>query len=78
MSGTSLKLYRDTTDKKLHQQSISVNVDTSLPVRIGRDTTTTRFYQNLISDVRLYKGKALSATEVKNNYNAGLSAHTNN
>ena len=50
------------------------NTSTNL---IGRDTLTTRFYKNLISDVRLYKGKALSATEVENNYNAGLSAHRN-
>ena len=74
--GTRLKTYRDTTIKS---SSIiaSVNVDTSLPVRIGRDTTTTRFYQNLISDVRLYD-RALTSDEVENNYNAGLSAHTNN
>jgi hypothetical protein len=44
---------------------------------IGRDTLTSRFYKNLISDVRLYKGKGLSAEEVENNYNAGLSAHRN-
>jgi hypothetical protein len=73
--GTSLKTYRDTTIKS-SSTIASVNVDTSLPVRIGRDTTTTRFYQNLISDVRLYD-RALSSTEVENNYNAGLSAHTN-
>lgn len=74
--GTILKTYRDTTIKS-SSTIASVNVDTSLPVRIGRDTNSNRFYQNLISDVRLYKGKALSATEVENNYNAGLSAHTN-
>ena len=74
--GTTLKLYRDTSLKS-SSTIISVDVDTSLPVRIGRDTLTTRFYQNLISDVRLYKGKALTSTEVENNYNAGLSAHTN-
>ena len=44
--------------------------------KIGRDLQTTRFYKNLISDVRLYD-RALSSNEVKNNYNAGLSAHTN-
>ena len=53
------------------------SVTNSNTKQIGRDTQTTRFYQNLISDVRLYKGKALSADEVENNYNAGLSAHTN-
>ena len=74
--GTSLKTYRDTTIKSSSTEA-SVNVDTSLPVRIGRDTNSDRFYQNLISDVRLYKGKALTSDEVENNYNAGLSAHTN-
>lgn len=44
---------------------------------IGRDTLMSRFYKNLISDVRLYDAE-LSATEIENNYNAGLSAHTNN
>ena len=73
--GTSLKTYRDTTIKS-SSTIASVNVDTSLPVRIGRDTNSDRFYQNLISDVRLYS-VALSADEVENNYNAGLSAHTN-
>ena len=74
--GTSLKTYRDTSLKS-SSTIISVDVDTSLPVKIGRDSKSDRFYQNLISDVRLYKGKALSSTEIENNYNAGLSAHTN-
>jgi len=73
--GTTLNLYRDTAIKS-SSTIASVDVDTSLPVRIGRDTTTNRFYQNLISDVRLYD-RALSSDEVENNYNAGLSAHTN-
>ena len=73
--GTSLKTYRDTTIKS-SSTIASVNVDTSLPVRIGRDTNSDRFYQNLISDVRLYD-RALTSDEVENNYNAGLSAHTN-
>ena len=53
------------------------SVTNSNTKQIGRDTNLTRFYQNLISDVRLYDAE-LSATEVENNYNAGLSAHTNN
>ena len=73
-SGTTLKTYLDKSDTT--NTKSSVNVNTSLPVRIGRDTNSDRFYQNLISDVRLYD-RALSATEVENNYNAGLSAHTN-
>ena len=74
-SGTTLKTYLDKSDTS--NTILSVDVDTSLPVRIGGDTNSDRFYQNLISDVRLYKGKALTLNEVVNNYNAGLSAHTN-
>jgi len=61
------------TDTETNQGNIT-NSDTKL---IGRDTGTSRFYKNLISDVRLYDAE-LSATEIENNYNAGLSAHTNN
>lgn len=60
------------TDTETNQGNIT-NSDTKL---IGRDTGTSRFYKNLISDVRLYDAE-LSATEIENNYNAGLSAHTN-
>ena len=73
-SGTTLKTYLDKSDTS--NTILSVDVDTSLPVRIGRDTNSNRFYQNLISDVRLYD-RALTSNEVQNNYNAGLSAHTN-
>jgi len=60
------------TDTETNQGNIT-NSDAKL---IGRDTGTSRFYKNLISDVRLYD-RALSVDEVENNYNAGLSAHTN-
>ena len=59
-------------------ETTSASITNTSTKLIGRDTLTTRFYKNLISDVRLYKGKALSASEIENNYNAGLSAHTNN
>ena len=58
-------------------ETTSASITNTSTKLIGRDSLTTRFYKNLISDVRLYKGKALSATEIENNYNAGLSAHTN-
>ena len=51
-------------------------VNNTLDLLVGRDTQTNRFYKERISDVRLY-GAALSSTEIENNYNAGLSAHTN-
>ena len=55
----------------------SANVSNSLSKQIGRDSSSVRHYNDLISDVRVYS-KALSSNEVENNYNAGLSAHTNN
>jgi len=51
----------------------------SLPKRVGQDgqTSLNRNYENLISDLRIYKNKELTSDEIENNYNAGLSAHTN-
>jgi hypothetical protein len=44
---------------------------------IGRDSNTSnRFYSNLINGVRIYNVE-LTADQVKQNYNAGTSAHTN-
>ena len=51
-------------------------VTNSFDKTIGRDAHPSRYYNNIISDVRVYS-QALSADEVENNYNAGLSAHTN-
>ena len=51
-------------------------VNNTSDLLVGRDTQVNRFYKERISDVRLY-GAPLSADEVENNYNAGLSAHTN-
>ena len=51
-------------------------VTNSFDKTVGYDTHSSRYYNNIISDVRLYD-RALSATEIENNYNAGLSAHTN-
>ncbi len=43
---------------------------------IGKDTNVNRFYNGIVSDVRFYD-RALTSDEIENNYNAGLSAHTN-
>lgn len=55
------------------------NIDSTSNLIIGADAPdgAILFSTDIISDVRLYKGKLLSATEVENNYNAGESAHTN-
>ena len=69
-------LYID-AEAQADTETTSASITNTSNKLIGRDALTTRFYKNLISDVRLYKGKGLSAEEVENNYNAGLSAHTN-
>lgn len=51
-------------------------VTNSFDKTIGRDTHSSRYYNNIISDVRVYS-QALTSDEIENNYNAGLSAHTN-
>ena len=56
----------------------SGTVDESHNLNVGRDSSflTSRQSKNIISDVLFYD-RALLATEINNNYNAGLSAHTN-
>jgi len=55
------------------------NIDSTSNLIVGADAPDglSLFSTDIISDVRLYKGKALTSDEVENNYNAGLSAHTN-
>jgi len=72
----ALKLYINGNKTPEATGTGSAVVNNTSDLLIGRDTQTNRFYKERISDVRLY-GKALSADEVKNNYDAGLSAHTN-
>ncbi len=72
----ALKLYINGNKTPEATGTGSAVVNNTSDLLIGRDTQVNRFYKERISDVRLY-GKALSADEVKNNYNAGLSAHTN-
>ena len=57
-------------------QNTSNSVTNAHEKFIGRDATSTRFYKNLINGARLYN-VALTADQVKQNYNAGTSAHTN-
>tara|TARA_R110002096_G_scaffold294304_1_gene488633 strand:- start:389 stop:1144 length:756 start_codon:yes stop_codon:yes gene_type:complete len=55
------------------------NIDSTSNLFIGADAPdgTSLYSTDIISDVRLYKGKLLTSDEILNNYNAGLSAHTN-
>ncbi len=49
-------------------------VTNSFNKTIGRDTHSSRYYNNIISDVRVYS-QALTSDEIEQNYNAGLSQH---
>tara|TARA_R110000851_G_scaffold117849_8_gene244892 strand:+ start:2824 stop:4629 length:1806 start_codon:yes stop_codon:yes gene_type:complete len=51
------------------------NVTNTDPKYIGRDGGTLRHYKELISGVRVYN-RELTATEITNNYNVGLAAHS--
>ena len=54
------------------------NFNNTEPITIGNTSSVSagQFFDGLVSDALVYD-RALSATEVENNYNAGLSAHTN-
>ena len=81
----NVKLYASTDlqNPATNTQNPILTITNAANKRVGGDATSipnngfSRNYHNLISDVRLYDAD-LSATEVENNYNAGLSAHTNN
>ena len=55
----------------------SATVDTGSVRYIGRDSGTTRYYKNLIDDIRLYDRELLAA-EVAKNFKATKSKHKNN
>jgi len=72
----SLKLYINGNKTPEATASNSDTVTNALVKSVGKDAQTFRFYHNLIDDVRVYN-RAILATEVEQNYKAGLSAHTN-
>ena len=74
----NVKLYASTDleNPATTTQNPIISLTNAANKRVGGDALTTRHYNNLISDLRLYDTD-LSSNEVKNNYNAGLSAHTN-
>ena len=73
----NLKLYASTDleNPATTTQNPIISLTNAVNKRIGGDALTTRHYQNLISDVRLYD-RALTSDEIINNYNAGLPAHS--
>ena len=52
------------------------NVSNSDDPQIGRDSTSNRYYGDLISDVRYYN-IALTQEQIQQNYDAGTAAHSN-
>ena len=74
-SGSDISMYinGNTTPEATGTQSASVN--NSLPKHIGRDASTDRFYKNLTDGILIYN-RALTATEITNNYNVGLATHS--
>ena len=55
------------------------NFNSTQPITIGNTSSVSagQFFDGLVSDALVYKDRVLTSDEVENNYNAGLSAHTN-
>jgi len=49
-------------------------INTTDDITVGKDLNASRYYTNLIDDVRIYN-RALSSDEVEQNYKAGLNKH---
>ena len=71
--GTTIKLSVNSA-LEATTTNAGTTVTNSSVKHIGRDTSGSRFYKGLISVCRGYN-RALSAGEITQNYNAGLSAH---
>jgi len=70
-SGT-VAMYEDSVSLTMGDASISGDFT---PTSIG--FTTAKFFNGEIDDLTIYEGKALTAAEVKRNYNAGKRSHRN-
>jgi hypothetical protein len=70
----NVKFYVDATLKDTATNTNSAT-NTDDP-QIGRDSTTNRYYGDLISDVRYYN-IALTQDQIQENYDAGTAAHSN-
>ena len=54
-----------------------VDVSTSSPMMVGKDSTPNRYYKNIIDEPKVYN-RALSLAEVSKNYKKALSKHKDN
>jgi len=67
-SGTTLRLFKNSTIIDTATSSDDLSDDSG--IRIGLNRGGTAYLDGQISNVKLYKGKALTASEVLQNYNA--------
>ena len=67
-SGTALTLYINAVSEATGTSSADLSDNGTL--RIGRDRGGSSYFDGKISNVKLYKGKALTASEIEQNYNA--------
>ena len=67
-SGTTLRLFKNGAIIDTATSSDDLSDDDG--IRIGRNRDGTAYLDGQISNVKLYKGKALTAAEVEQNYNA--------
>lgn len=77
--GTSLKCFVGTSQLGVTKTITAINIGTTTDFGIGMNnyfSTRTQDYNGHISDFLIYD-RVLTSTEIENNYNAGLSAHTN-
>ena len=77
--GTSLKCFVGTSQLGVTKTITAINIGTTTDFGIGMNhsfSTRTQDYNGHISDFLIYD-RVLTSDEVENNYNAGLSAHTN-
>ena len=75
-NGTTIDIVLD-KDSNPTNNITAKDIDTSNPIKIGRDLLSSRYYEGLIDDVRVYD-RALSNAEITRNYNAGKFKHRNN
>ena len=77
--GTSLKCFIGTSQLGVTKTITAINIGTTSDFGIGMNhsfPTRTQDYNGHISDFLIYD-RLLTSDEIENNYNAGLSAHTN-
>ena len=67
-SGTTLRLFKNGAIIDTATSSDDLSDDSG--IRIGRNRDGTAYLDGQISNVKLYKGKALTAAEIAQNYNA--------